>query len=429
MFSHYDQNNNGQLEAEELWQAAERDHLGQLSTSCILADMLLFDDADKDGRLNINEFYLAFNKCGTDLKAFMAKPDFQGEAGPLLHKHRNFALFFKLILKLDKSRISVSVVSLDKALEVNHVTARVGDNVEVKCDVTGTPPPPIIWRRNDMDLSVLNDEEIKFCIGEANGIQSIEPLYRGSTRIFEIYNLEVGLSMFYDNQGEIFKKKMPIIISIGSNSENVSQVFVDGSLYLTNVQLVHAGNYTCHAQRNKDITQTHVLHVQKIFYSNQTLPEVHVVPKLQSRAPGELAEMECHVIGVPQPRVYWLKNDEELKMGSEKYTIIGNSTALVVGKITYSDTGAYMCVATNPAGTTRDISSLVVQDQPARSKPFSQRINSFSSKLRTHNIRLIFSNALHGVSNTFWKNSNCVDHSMTMSKKFTSQQVYHLYKH
>ncbi|GIY86560.1 follistatin-related protein 5 [Caerostris extrusa] len=98
------------------------------------------------------------------------------------------------------------------------------------------------------------------------------------------------------------------------------------------------------------------------------LPEVHVVPKLQSRAPGELAEMECHVIGVPQPRVYWLKNDEELKMGSEKYTIIGNSTALVVGKITYSDTGAYMCVATNPAGTTRDISSLVVQDQPARSK-------------------------------------------------------------
>lgn len=52
-------------------------------------------------------------------------------------------------------------MSLDKALEVNHVTSRVGDNVEVKCDVTGTPPPPIIWRRNDMDLSVLNDEEIK----------------------------------------------------------------------------------------------------------------------------------------------------------------------------------------------------------------------------------------------------------------------------
>lgn len=62
MFSHYDQNNNARLEAEELWQAAERDHLGQLSASCILADMLLFDDPDADGTLDINEFYAAFSK-------------------------------------------------------------------------------------------------------------------------------------------------------------------------------------------------------------------------------------------------------------------------------------------------------------------------------------------------------------------------------
>ncbi|PRD22212.1 UNVERIFIED_CONTAM: hypothetical protein NCL1_49687 [Trichonephila clavipes] len=30
---------------------------------------------------------------------------------------------------------------------------------------------------------------------------TLRSLYRGSTRIFEIYNLEVGLSMFYDNTG------------------------------------------------------------------------------------------------------------------------------------------------------------------------------------------------------------------------------------
>lgn len=259
MFSHYDHNHNGLLEAEELWKAGEEDRLGQLSTVCILADMLLFDDANHDGRLNINEFYLAF---------------------------------------------SVSVVSLDKSLEVNHVTARVGDNVEIKCDVTGTPPPPIVWRRNNMDLSSLSEDEIK--------------------------------------------------------------VFVDGSLYLTNVQLVHSGNYTCHAQRNHDVIQTHILHVQ-------TMPEVRVIPKLQSRAPGELAEMECHVTGVPTPRVTWLKNDEGLRVATDKYTIIGNGTALMVGKITYSDTGAYMCVASNPAGSTRDISSLVVQDQPTPTAPSEER--------------------------------------------------------
>lgn len=93
----------------------------------------------------------------------------------------------------------MSVISLDKSLEVNHVTARVGDNVEIKCDVTGTPPPPITWQRNEADLTSLNEDEVR--------------------------------------------------------------VFSDGSLYLTRIQLIHAGNYTCHAQRNKDVIQTHVLTV------------------------------------------------------------------------------------------------------------------------------------------------------------------------
>ncbi|PRD31101.1 UNVERIFIED_CONTAM: hypothetical protein NCL1_24418 [Trichonephila clavipes] len=60
-----------------------------------------------------------------------------------------------------------------------------------------------------------------------------------------------------------------------------------------------------------------------LFFLFLAIPEVHVIPKLQSRAPGELAEMECHVIGVPTPAVSWLKNDEELKLMTDKYTIVG----------------------------------------------------------------------------------------------------------
>lgn len=96
------------------------------------------------------------------------------------------------------------MVSLDKALEVNHLSARVGDNVEIKCDVSGTPPPPIVWRRNAADLASLGEEDVR--------------------------------------------------------------VFSDGALYLTRIQLVHAGNYTCHAQRNIDVIQTHVLTVHSTYY-------------------------------------------------------------------------------------------------------------------------------------------------------------------
>lgn len=49
---------------------------------------------------------------------------------------------------------------MDKSLEVNHISARVGDNVEIKCDVTGTPPPPLIWRRYGTDVETLSEPEV-----------------------------------------------------------------------------------------------------------------------------------------------------------------------------------------------------------------------------------------------------------------------------
>jgi len=79
------------------------------------------------------------------------------------------------------------------------------------------------------------------------------------------------------------------------------------------------------------------------------MPEVHVMPKIQSKKPGEDAHMFCHVSGEPFPQVKWLKNDEELKFDdvSRKYQIIGNGTSLKIRRIDFADTGAYMCQATN----------------------------------------------------------------------------------
>lgn len=62
MFSHYDQNNNGRLEEEELRKATVSERLDVLSNGCALNDMLVFDDGNNDRMLNINEFYQAFNK-------------------------------------------------------------------------------------------------------------------------------------------------------------------------------------------------------------------------------------------------------------------------------------------------------------------------------------------------------------------------------
>ncbi|XP_050056209.1 follistatin-related protein 5-like isoform X1 [Aphis gossypii] len=253
LFRYLDLDGNGFLQLEELQKITKQDKLDDMSDVCVMSDMIRFEDMDKDGRLGLNEFYAAFSKL-----------------------------------------YSLSVVTLEKALEINRISAKVGDNVEIRCDVSGNPPPPIVWKRYSADLTTLGDEDVR--------------------------------------------------------------VFSDGSLYLTKIQLVHAGNYTCRALRNSEVTQTHVLTVH-------TLPEVKVTPRIQSRRPGEKTSMFCHVIGEPFPEVVWLKNEERLKLDMvHKYRVVGNGTELSIDNIDYADTGAYMCQASNTGGVTRDISSLIVQE-------------------------------------------------------------------
>jgi follistatin-related protein 5 len=120
MFSHYDKNNDGYLERDEIVEVSRSENIRKLSNGCNLEDMLSFEDnEDADDRLSINEFNQAFSKL-----------------------------------------YSLSVISLDKVLEKNYLSARVGDNVQIKCDITGSPAPPIIWKRNGIDLASLNDEDV-----------------------------------------------------------------------------------------------------------------------------------------------------------------------------------------------------------------------------------------------------------------------------
>lgn len=43
-------------------QVAAQEHLDNFSNGCSLSSMIQFDDTDQDGKLNINEFYVAFSK-------------------------------------------------------------------------------------------------------------------------------------------------------------------------------------------------------------------------------------------------------------------------------------------------------------------------------------------------------------------------------
>jgi follistatin-related protein 5 len=63
MFSHYDQNNDGYLERDEIVEVSKSENIRVLSNGCNLEDMLSYEDnEDADDRLSINEFNQAFSK-------------------------------------------------------------------------------------------------------------------------------------------------------------------------------------------------------------------------------------------------------------------------------------------------------------------------------------------------------------------------------
>lgn len=64
IFSHYDQNNDGLVERDELqfmWNTMDMHHVAN-DSNCTLMDMLLYDDTNDDGVMTINEFNDAFHR-------------------------------------------------------------------------------------------------------------------------------------------------------------------------------------------------------------------------------------------------------------------------------------------------------------------------------------------------------------------------------
>lgn len=186
IFSHYDQNNDGLVESNELefmWNTMDMHHVAN-DSNCTLMDMLLYDDANGDHVLTINEFNDAFHRISKTQSGESRLESVRDQTIPKIH--------------------------LDMSIALNHLSVHVGDNMEIKCDISGAPTSGIIWKRFGFDLSKLGNE----------------------TDDYDEETTEVN--------------------------EEV-KLMSDGSLYMKNVQLKHAGNYSCQASTNGVIVQTHIV--------------------------------------------------------------------------------------------------------------------------------------------------------------------------
>jgi len=91
-------------------------------------------------------------------------------------------------------------------------------------------------------------------------------------------------------------------------------------------------------------------------------PLILVSPRMQSKRPGESAELTCFSLGEFAPSLSWLKNETPLNTSDVKYTIFGNGTSLRINHLTFADTGAYTC--TSSLGGHSSVSTIIIQLEP-----------------------------------------------------------------
>ncbi|KAJ3641124.1 hypothetical protein Zmor_027642 [Zophobas morio] len=123
---------------------------------------------------------------------------------------------------------------------------------------------------------------------------------------------------------------------------NISVVISNSSvLQFRNASLRDAGNYTCTVYNaGGRISQRYLLEVHQAPYFN-------VTPTSKTYPPAKTVRLDCHALGSPKPKIYWLKNGEPLQNAAR---IKKHPTKLVISHTFTSDSGIYQCFAVNAAG-------------------------------------------------------------------------------
>ncbi|EPB79674.1 immunoglobulin I-set domain protein [Ancylostoma ceylanicum] len=134
------------------------------------------------------------------------------------------------------------------------------------------------------------------------------------------------------------------------------RIFI-GILQITNITLQDKGVYTCIASNvaGNDTVLYSVDVVQAPIIFNGGAQQV---------IEGELARIECLAEGHPAPIISWLRNGIRVETGVQGVRYIAEGKVLNVIEARSSDSGIYVCAATNEAGTAQQAYTLEVLVSP-----------------------------------------------------------------
>uniref|UniRef100_A0A8B9ER49 Hemicentin-1 n=1 Tax=Anser cygnoides TaxID=8845 RepID=A0A8B9ER49_ANSCY len=156
----------------------------------------------------------------------------------------------------------------------------------------------------------------------------------------------VRYNLTWQRNGRDVRLKEPLRITVLSNL----------SLEVKSVKFTDAGKYNCIASNEGGSTTA------SVFLTVQEPPRVVISPKNQTFTEGSEVSIRCSATGYPKPTVVWTHN-EMFIIGSYRYRLTPEGT-LIIRKAIPKDEGVYGCLASNSAGTAKQISTLTYIEGP-----------------------------------------------------------------
>ncbi|XP_067659130.1 basement membrane-specific heparan sulfate proteoglycan core protein-like isoform X2 [Haliotis asinina] len=241
-----------------------------------------------------------------------------------------------------------------------------GRTVELRCDVTGSPPPQIRWEK-DMGGQLPAQHQIR------NGVLTIYNVAEedsgryictasneaGSNRDYTYLRVQGSPDIIPGGGGgqssvqtvnvgdrvdfECLVSGTPKPLVKWSKVEGAlpaSAVIGEGILIVPEVRPEDAGTYVCTATNQAGTVQSKV----QLFV--RARPVISVPQDINTAALGGPATLSCDAQGYPNPAITWTKQDGDLP---REHSITDGE--LSIPRVREEDGGTYMCQAANRYGT------------------------------------------------------------------------------
>ncbi|XP_019904855.2 hemicentin-1 isoform X2 [Esox lucius] len=267
-----------------------------------------------------------------------------------------------------------------------NITVTVNIQTTLSCEASGIPKPTVTWSKNGRSLNTDQNQNM-YRLLSSGSLVVIAPTVEDTayykcivsneagkdTRVIQL-SVQVPPSIADEATELVVTRLSPLVI--GCTTSGVPEptlhwskdgmilpregrgysILPSGPLEITSAELSHTGHYSCVAENAAGSAHRHVqLTVQEI-------PVIQTHPSSLDVILNNPITLPCRATGSPWPTITWQK--EGINIATNGVFTVLPDGGLQISRAATADSGTYMCVAQNPAGTALGKIKLKVQVPP-----------------------------------------------------------------